>query len=234
MKLAVILPGDFGREICAQRKEYIAQFTSIGTEIKVFTTGGAKAITSGIDFALISPGTVKQVIEAENTGFDGIVLHGMCDFSIEAARVAVNIPVVGAGSATYHVAYQLADRFGVISSNEKTVPELKRRIILMDCYNRMTSIKPLNIPVLQMVARKDELEDKFVKIAKYQIEVEGAQLIVAGTDAIFPAMGHASKERIEQKLSVPVLEGSSIAIKTLEMLVNLKLTHSKKTYPSPT
>jgi len=98
----------------------------------------------------------------------------------------------------------------------------------------MTSMRPLNIPILQMVERKDEVEKKFVEIAKYQINEEGAQLIIAGTGSIFPALGSGSRERIEQKLGVPVLEGSGIAIKTLEMLVNLKLTHSKKTYPSST
>jgi len=94
-------------------------------------------------------------------------------------------------------------------------------------------MKAVNIPILEMAARKDELERKFVEIARYQIDKEGAQLIIAGTGAIFPSLGIGSRERIEQALGVPVLEGTGIAIKTLEMLVSLKLTHSKKTYPSP-
>lgn len=103
----------------------------------------------------------------------------------------------------------------------------------MDCYDRMTSMRPLNIPILQMAERKDEVEKKFVEIAKYQINEESAQLIVAGTGSIFPALGIGSKERLEQILGVPILDGSSIAIKTLEMLIFLKIRHSKKTYPSP-
>ena len=47
-------------------------------------------------------------------------------------------------------------------------------------------------------------------------------------------IGFGSRERIEQKLGVPVLEAPGIGIKTLETLVNLKLSHSKKAYPSPT
>jgi allantoin racemase len=140
---------------------------------------------------------------------------------------------VGAGSATYHLAYQLADKFGVVASNTKTVPELTRRIKMMGCYDRMTSMRPLDIPMLQMMARKEEVEKKFIEIAQDQINEEDAQLIVAGNGFIFPALGFGSRERIQKMLGVPILEGPAIAIQTLEMLINLKLTHSKKTYPSP-
>jgi Asp/Glu/hydantoin racemase len=36
---------------------------------------------------------------------------------------------------------------------------------------------------------------------------------------------------MEKELDVPVLDGVSIAIKTAEMLIELKLFHSHKTYP---
>lgn len=105
---------------------------------------------------------------------------------------------------------------------------------MMGCYDRMTSMRPLNIPMLQMLARKEEVEKKFIEIAQYQIHEEDAQLIVAGNGFIFPALGFGSRERIQQILGVPILEGPVIAIKTLEMLVNLNLAHSKRAYPSPT
>jgi hypothetical protein len=76
VKLAVILPGDPGREVCEQRESYLNTFASPGTEIKVFSSGGTQKISSGIDFALISPGGVKRAMEAEKNGFDGVVIHG--------------------------------------------------------------------------------------------------------------------------------------------------------------
>ena len=157
----------------------------------------------------------------------------MRDFAIEAVRGAVTIPVVGVGSATYHVAYQLADKYGVVAQHEKSVPSLKRRIQLIGCYDRMTSMRVLGMTLPQMLAGNDETERRFVEIARHQIDIEGAELIVAscGGDMFF-ALGFGSRKRIEQRLGVPVLEGSGIAIKTLEMLVNLELTQSKKTYPS--
>lgn len=106
----------------------------------------------------------------------------------------------------------------------------------MGCYNRMTSMRPLDLSVLQILKMdelKDESEERFLRIARNQINGEGAQLIVAGCGALFPSLGPGSRERLEKKLGAPVLEGSGISIKTLEMLVSLKLTHSKMTYPFP-
>jgi allantoin racemase len=158
----------------------------------------------------------------------------MFDMNIESARAAVNIPVVGLASATYHVASQLADRFGIISTNEKTVPAHKRNIKAMGFPDHIVSIRALDIPILESIDRKEEMEDKFLEIARDQINKEGADLIISGSGSIFPALGAGSRERIEKKLGVPVLEGSGVALKTLELMVNLKLTQSKKAYPSPT
>ena len=77
MNLAVILTGDYSKELCETRRNYLNNYASKNTAIKIFTTGGTKSLTSGVDFALVSPGAVEKVIMAEKAGFDGIVLHGM-------------------------------------------------------------------------------------------------------------------------------------------------------------
>jgi allantoin racemase len=233
MQLAVILPGNYTPEHCELRENYLKSFVSDATEIKVFTAGGTKSITSIVDFTLMAPGMTRRALEAERAGFDGVLIFLMLDYGIEAARAAVTIPVVGEGSATYHLAYQLADRIGVITCNERTVPEYMRRMKAMGCYDRVTSLRPINIPILEMVERKDELEHHFLETARHQINEEGAQLIVAGATSILPSLGVGFRERMEQELNIPLLEGPATSIKTLEMVVQLRLAHSKKAYPSP-
>jgi len=103
----------------------------------------------------------------------------------------------------------------------------------MGCYDRMTSMRSFNVPIPEMGERRQEVEEKFIEIAQYQINEEDAQLIVEGCLAIFFHLGDGARERLEQRLGIPVLEGSGIAIKTLEMVVSLRVTHSKRTYPSP-
>lgn len=75
MKLAIILPGDYDEELIRYRKDYFGKFISSGTTIDIFKTGGAKSITSIADLALIIPGALRQSMEAEKAGFDGVLLH---------------------------------------------------------------------------------------------------------------------------------------------------------------
>jgi allantoin racemase len=131
------------------------------------------------------------------------------------------------------MAAQLADAFGVVVHDDTLIPELLRRIRLMGCIEQITSMRSFDIPIPQFRDRKDEVEEKFVKTARRQLEEESAQLIVEGCMGIFSNLGPGARERIEKTLGVPVLEPGAVAVKTAEMLISLNITHSKKTYPSP-
>ncbi len=231
-RLAVIIPGILTEEDLAKKTGHMLQYVSLDTEIKVFLfSGDTRSIKVGGDVSLLAPETKAIAIEAEQQGFDAVVIHGICDFGIEAARGAVSIPVVGLGSATFHLAGQLADRFGVVTKSDATIPEFSRRIRLMGCFDRITSMRALNLPETELLAIKDDIIKKFTEIARYQIEHENAQLIVAGYSAILGVLPNGARERLEQELGVPVVDGVPVALKTAEMLVDLNLTHSHLTYP---
>ena len=129
------------------------------------------------------------------------------------------------------MAYQLAEQFGVVVANDRTMPELVRKIRTMGCYDRVVSVRPLNVPIDEQ--HKDEIESKFVSVGRRQIDNDGAQLLAVGHATMLATLGFGSRERLEKKLGVPVLEAHGIAMKTLEMLVSLHLVHSKRAYPSP-
>lgn len=231
-RLAVVIPGILTPEDLAKKVAHMKKFVSPKTEIKAFLfSGHTRSIIVGGDVSLLAGETMAIAIEAEKQGFEALVIHGICDFGIEAARGAVAIPVIGLGSATFHLAYQLADRFGVITKSDVTIPEFSRRIKLMGCFERITSMRPLNVPESNLSLDSDKVAEKFINIARYQIENEGAQLIVAGYSAILGVLPFGSKEKFEQELGVPVIDGVPAALKTAEMLVDLKISHSRLTYP---
>ena len=126
----------------------------------------------------------------------------------------------------------LADKIGVIGLPDELTPGLLRRWRLIGiASDRITSISPINIPLSELSHRKDELEAKFAELAKKQIDEEGAQAIISGCLSYFPIFGSNSKERLEEILGVPVINGSSLAVRFAEMMVALGLRHSKKAYP---
>ena len=231
-RLAVLIPGILTEEYLAARVNHLKKFVSADTEIKPLVfTGATRDIKVGGDVSLLAPETREIAMEVEKQGYDALVIHGICDFGIEAARGAVNIPVVGLGSAVFHLASQLADRFGVVTKSDATIPEFSRRIQLMGCFDRITSMRPLNVKETDLLDRRDEVEKKFIGIARHQVEEEGAQLIVAGYSAILGILSDGAREELETRLGVPVVDGVPVALKTAEMLVDLKMTHSRRAYP---
>ena len=76
MKIYYLMPGNYGPDYCTDKETYLTPYTSPGTDLQVFTTGDTAtlSIISVVDMALIGPATVARVIEAEKTGFDGVIL----------------------------------------------------------------------------------------------------------------------------------------------------------------
>jgi Asp/Glu/hydantoin racemase len=135
--------------------------------------------------------------------------------------------VVGAGSAAYHVAAQLADMFAVISVNEELNSIFLQPIRNVGCEGRMTSMqaieKPLTMPMKEFYT-PEELEEEFYRIGQKQVE-EGARLIVIACTLVSLMVPPGGLERLSKKLGIAVLDPQPIAVKTLEMLVALNLSH---------
>jgi len=87
------------------------------------------------------------------------------------------------------------------------------------------TILPRGIPVLQMHDDPERTYKALKEDAEKAIK-EGAEVLVMGCTAL-----SGIAERLNEELSVPVLENQGTALKVAEMLVDLKVTHSKLTYP---
>jgi allantoin racemase len=89
------------------------------------------------------------------------------------------------------------------------------------------TILPRGIPVLQM---HDDLEKTYQALKKDAEKAisEGAEVLIMGCTAL---TGIA--ERLNEEFDVPILENQGTALKVAEMLVDLKASQSKVTYPKP-
>ena len=152
---------------------------------------------------------------------------------MSAVRGTVKIPVVGAGMATFHIVYQLARRYGVISVNEKLNPVFMRAIREAGCSERMSSMrtigKSLTLPMGDFYTPA-ELEEEILRIGRRQIE-EGAQILVIACTVICLLLNPGARQRLSEQLGVTVIDPQPIAIKTAEMLVSLSLAQSELEYP---
>lgn len=225
MRLRVIVP------ILAERwntviiEEY-HKWAEPGTEISVVNIKkGPESIESEYDEEVAAPFVLQEVERAAKEGMDGIIIFCFGNAAAHAAREAVSIPVIGLGEAAQVLAILLGDRFSILSTISHAVPRLWRKAKTAGVDSRLVSIRPINIPVLG----KDEEEVKGALLREGKGAVdEGADVIVLGCGTFFGV-----ERWLEEQLGVPVVHCALAALKIVELLVRLKLSHSKKAFPYP-
>lgn len=230
MKIMSIAPGSYGFEEIKIRQDYVESLCSPGTEVTVVNIDGPPSPTDAVTLGLMVPGVLKRAQEAENQGYDAVVVACFGDPGLEAAKTAVKIPVVGQGESTYHVACLLADRFGLITLTQEWIPLFLRRAKVYGVADRITSIKTADIPVIEFRQRRDELETRFIELAKEHIG-EGTQLIIVACGAMFPTLGVGSGKRLSEQLGITLVDPTATALRMAEVLVNLGIAHSPIAFP---
>jgi len=75
---------------------------------------------------------------------------------------------------------------------------------------------------------KARLEEAVLKTCEAAVKADGADVLVFGCGSIL-----GFKDRISEEMGVPVVEPGVAALKICEDLIQTKLTHSKRAYPTP-
>jgi allantoin racemase len=225
MKLRVVVPILTERWNEVILEEY-RRWAEERTEISIVNIKkGPESIESEYDEEVAAPFVLQEVRRAEKDGMDGIIIFCFGNTAIHAAREAVSIPLVGLGEAAQFVATLLGDRFSILSTISNAVPRLWRKAKALGLDSRVVSVRPINIPVLS--TDEEEVKGALLKEGRKAVE-EGADVIVLGCGTFFGV-----EKGLEEELGVPVIHCALAALKVLEMLVRLKLSHSKKAFPYP-
>jgi allantoin racemase len=146
----------------------------------------------------------------------------MGDPALDAARELVSIPVIGPAQASMSLASMLGERFSVVTVLRNVVPLFWRLARKYGLESRLSSVRYIEIPVLEIEKEKIDVETKLINESKKAIEEDGADVIILGCTGF---IGLARK--IQETLHVPVIDPAPAALKFAESLIDLKLTTSK-------
>lgn len=173
----------------------------------------------------------REASEAEQEGFDAVLIGCFCEPGMRASRELSNILVMSHPCAALHVASMLGDKFSIVICGrghiESDIREIVRRYGL---ESKLASIRTLDVPPTGMnptlLSKEDvrKMEEAALEEAKKAIEEDGAEVIIAYA---------GSYEYLKEHLDVPVINPAWAGLTITEALVKLGLTHSKKTYPKP-
>lgn len=211
-----------------------------------FIETGTGSIENYVDDALVTPGTLVKAIEAENAGFDGIIINCMCDPGVHAVREAVTIPVSGTAEIAMHAAAIQGHRFGFIDVLESSRGMVLDQVARYGLTTRFGSFRAVNVPVLEIESQKDATIEKLVRAALAAVMEDHVDTIILGCGAFLGcdiAIRKAFAERFDHLLSdagrkrglsaVPVIDPLPLAINMMIAMVESGLTTSKIAYPYP-
>ncbi|MBI4522327.1 MAG: hypothetical protein HY695_00800 [Deltaproteobacteria bacterium] len=183
---------------------------------------------SGLHHIVETPALVKKIIEAERNGFDAVVQSNTFDPGVEAARLAVRIPVVGPLRSSCHFAASLCDRFGFIVPLETHAPYVARLMQTYGMERFVTDIKAVNVYEADMSKQHQSIVQRAIGLAREMID-RGAQAIIPLGGLLFPY--EVDPKEVEDEVGVPVINTKAVAIRFAELMVISKTSHSLKSYP---
>jgi allantoin racemase len=233
MKIRAVTPvitESFGPMIIEEFERVARPDTEISN---VFLTRGPASVESAYDEAVAIPEVIHRVREAEAEGVDGVIINCFGDPGLDASREVVSIPVVGPCEASMHVAAMLGHRFSVITILERLIPELELHAQRYGVDWKLASARSVDLPVLDLEKGREQFVERMVERAVAAVREDGAHVIVLGCTGLAGLGEQVANGLIEKGYEVPVIDPASVALKMAEMLVDARLTHSKRAYPYP-
>ncbi len=222
MRIFVINPNT-SASVTAHIQREMEKIKRPDTELTVVNPEhGPVSIESVYDEALATPPTLELVRQANQEGYDAIVLACFSDPGLDAAKEISEIPVIGIEEATLHVAAMLGHKFSITTTGRNRAPTREIHVRLRNVETAYASALVMDMPVLEMDAQPEKAKARILELAREAIKTQGTEVIILGCAGL---AGYA--EDIEQELGIVVLDPSAVGLKIAEAIVELGLTHSK-------
>ena len=177
---------------------------------------------------------IEKVIRTVREGYDAVVICCYTDCGLQQLREVLDIPVVGLAESSMAIATMLGRKFAIIAPVKEFIPVYEQNLRVYGFENRTIQrqpIRPLNLPLdtsrFEQYMRYftdpySELIPQFESVAKSCVD-DGAEVVIAGCGAIGPALTLADYATVGET-GCPVIDPVSVAIKTAELLVDLRST----------
>ncbi len=233
MKIRVIAPVTTKEFETATLPQYVAAARPDAEISVVGLDRGPASLESDYEDALAVPDILAKVRAAEAEGMDAVIIDCMADPGLSPARELASIPIVGPAQTAMHLAAILAHRFSVITVLERDIPLICRLALLYGLESNLASVRPVDIPVLELDRDRERLMGVLVEQSARAIQEDGAHIIVFGCTGMRGVAKQVEQALAERGFAVPVIDPSLAALKLAEGLVDMSLSHSKRTYPPP-
>lgn len=182
---------------------------------------GPKTIESFYDEAFALPGILKIVREIKNQ-YDGIMINCFADPGLKPAREVCDIPVVGPGESAIILASMLGHNFSIISVKKNVIPMFEMKVVSLGLSKRLSSVEYIDMLVSKLEDDFNKTEEAIIEAINRAVKQYNAEVAVLGCTGMLSLYSEVVK-----RVNIPVVEPAATALKTLEILIDLKISHSK-------
>jgi allantoin racemase len=193
-------------------------------------TEGTPSIENRTNWLQNGMPVVRLAQAIEKDGFDGIWLTDFDMCGVEAAREAIDIPIIGGFPTSAFAALMLSQRFSIITILPSTLAMQRAHPQTYGIEDDFVSIRSIDCPVAQL-SNVDVVVAKTFEQAMAAIRQDGAQSILLGCTG-FVDVAHRVSVLLEEALGtyVPVIDPNHAGFSFLVSLVRMKLRPSRLTY----
>ena len=233
MRIKYIIPFPFDEAGIAARAAQIPT-EILGPDTKVECVPVRNSITmldSEYESSLFDIYCAEAGLQAEEEGYDAVVMDTVSDSGLATLRSRLSIPVLGPGLVAYAVAIMLGKRFSVITMWDTWRFFYEKNLAAYHLEGKCASIRSVNIPPnveALFAGKEEEMFQKLVDEAQRAIDEDHADVILLGSTTM-----HQAGEYMQQHLKAQVINPGPVAIKLAETIVQLGLSHSKVAWPTP-
>lgn len=167
--------------------------------------------------AIVVPDIVA-IAGSASAAYDGILIGCFFDTALAAARAAAGgCMVTGPCEATTQAASSTAGRFSILVGSNSWVPRLRQNIEAYGTGDRLASIRSAGVSVAELGQGAPATLAALERAGREAVEQDGAEKLIVGCTADI-----ASREALEKKLKVPVLDSVVAPFTWLERQVQAR------------
>jgi allantoin racemase len=194
---------------------------------------GPQTIETWYSKQMAIPEILRLAREAEKNGFNAAVIDCMSDPGLDASREAVSIPIIGPAQTSAFISASLGHRFSILGTRSDMGHKFETQMAEYGITPRLASVRTTGLSVQEVESNPDALISALIDAAEKAIIQNGAHVLIPGCTGMIGIASALREALLEKGLDVPVLEPPAAAIKMAELLSDLRLSHSKITFPLP-
>jgi Asp/Glu/hydantoin racemase len=159
---------------------------------------------------------------AAQQNFDAYAMCTLPNPMLREVRSLIDIPVIGLGEATFHLATMMGQRFGVLLFIDRMIPLYREQIGAYGLASRCAAVRASGIHFKEVLAGYADpaiVIEKFHAAARAMIRDEGADVIIPGEVPLSMLLARSGITRVDD---VPVMDTLACSLKMAELMVDLQ------------